>query len=79
MPVMTISLRRLIEAFGLPGIDLLKIDCEGCEFAVLPEILKFEDVVGELHWHAVAGVGSTEIGSKAQLVDELARRGVIVE
>merc|ERR1711937_210351 len=85
--VPTITLPDLVATLGLPGIDLLKVDCEGCEFAVLPDILGADDVAGELHWHALEpepgrgqqrAHGTTEFNSKTELKELLARNGVVV-
>lgn len=44
------DLARAIDALG-GAVDLLKIDCEGCEFDVLPgaNLLKVKAIVAELH------------------------------
>lgn len=46
-----ISLDALTERYDIPEIDLLKIDCEGCEWAFLdsPMIGKVREITGEFH------------------------------
>ena len=38
--VETTTLDSLIEKYGLPKVDLLKLDCEGCEYPVLRSMMK---------------------------------------
>ena len=52
------TVRSLMSEFGIDRIDLLKLDVEGAEWEVLPELVAIETldaVIGELHWD-VAGV-----------------------
>jgi FkbM family methyltransferase len=52
--VNTTTLEALIERYGLPRIDLLKMDCEGCEYSVLRNtkqetFRKISDIILEYH------------------------------
>lgn len=46
-----VSLDDLIERYALTSVSLLKIDCEGCEWAFLdsPAISEVTEVIGEYH------------------------------
>jgi FkbM family methyltransferase len=46
------SLDALLAEFGIEEVEYLKIDCEGCEWAVLdsPAVAKVKYIVGEYHW-----------------------------
>lgn len=57
----TVQLKTLTTLYREAGIDprthikILKLDCEGCEYAVVPaftdeEFALVDDVVGEIHW-----------------------------
>jgi len=56
-PVVSKSLNTLVTMFGGQEIDLLKVDCEGCELDVIPQLvnlqtnagLRVHRLVGELH------------------------------
>jgi len=53
-----ITMRSLVELFGMHPITMVKVDCEGCERSSLPVLLelfkedpfKIHRVAGELHW-----------------------------
>jgi FkbM family methyltransferase len=50
--VETVQLEQLLEKLGWQSIDLLKLDCEGCEFSLLentPSLDKLGVIVGEFH------------------------------
>jgi len=49
-----LSLKAVLDLCGVPVCDILKIDCEGCEFEVFPEILagldkRIKTIKGEVH------------------------------
>jgi FkbM family methyltransferase len=46
-----VSLDSLLERFGIDELELLKIDCEGCEWQFLdtPAVAKIKTIVGEYH------------------------------
>ena len=53
-------LDSLLEDLGISEVDLLKIDCENCEYQVLPTSAwvanktKVKHIVGEIHWHTAS-------------------------
>ena len=53
--VEAVSLDAILERFGIDEVELLKIDCEGCEWTFLdtPAVAKVKAIVGEYH----SGVG----------------------
>lgn len=51
------GLEHLAKFYGLDGIDLLKLDCEGSEYSILAKcscLDRVAEIVGE--WHRVPGV-----------------------
>jgi FkbM family methyltransferase len=46
-PVAAVTLSSILEGLGLPRVRLLKIDCEGSEFVIMPEFRHF-DLVDEV-------------------------------
>jgi FkbM family methyltransferase len=38
MQVKTVTLQTLIKKYSIPRVDLLKLDCEGCEYDVLTSL-----------------------------------------
>ncbi len=51
--VQTRTLRSLMAEFGVNCVDLLKLDVEGAEWEVLPQLAGMDSsgaVLGELHW-----------------------------
>lgn len=53
-PATTESVTNLFKEFGIAQVDFLKVDCEGCEYDVLPEmprdtLVRFAVVAMELH------------------------------
>lgn len=47
------TLRSLMADFGVERVDLLKLDIEGAEWEILPELARMQSVgavLGELHW-----------------------------
>lgn len=46
-----VSLDSLLETYGIDEVSLLKIDCEGCEWAFLdtPVVAKVQTITGEFH------------------------------
>jgi FkbM family methyltransferase len=50
MPVT--NLGALLDEFGIDEVAFLKIDCEGCEWAVLdsPAVSRVKYIIGEYHW-----------------------------
>ena len=54
--VQSSSLQSIMERFGVDTVDLLKMDCEGCEYEVLRElqekprlVQRIKHVAGEIH------------------------------
>ncbi len=54
------NLGGVLEGHGILAVHMLKIDCEGCEFAVIPGLHPWISsrervlhVEGEIHWHLV--------------------------
>jgi FkbM family methyltransferase len=63
--VEAISLPDLITKYGLSHIDLLKLDCEGAEYALLENLPSslfsiIRNVVGEYHPNTAANIGDLE-------------------
>jgi hypothetical protein len=50
MPVT--DLGALLDEFGIDEVAFLKVDCEGCEWAVLdsPAVARVKYIIGEYHW-----------------------------
>lgn len=53
-PVPTVTLGHLVAEYGIDTIDLLKMDCEGCEYEVLrgaapPVMARIQSIVLEYH------------------------------
>ncbi len=47
------TLRSLMADFGVKRVDLLKLDVEGAEWEILPQLMQMQSigaVLGELHW-----------------------------
>ncbi len=49
-----VTLRQVMDRFGLDRIDLLKLDCEGSEYSILEDapLQAIRFIVGEYHGHA---------------------------
>lgn len=64
-----VSLDALLKTYGIDEVSLLKIDCEGCEWAFLdtPAISKVKTIVGEYH----GGFEDRPMEPRARLVEML--------
>jgi FkbM family methyltransferase len=51
-----VSLDALLEQYGIDEVAMLKLDCEGCEWAFLdtPAVAKVQTIVGEYHGRPTA-------------------------
>mmetsp|Transcript_40638 Transcript_40638/g.72735 ORF Transcript_40638/g.72735 Transcript_40638/m.72735 type:complete len:308 (-) Transcript_40638:1434-2357(-) len=49
--VHTVMLSQIRRLYGIQSVDLMKIDCEGCEYSVIPQLqdMRVARFVGELH------------------------------
>lgn len=75
MTIQCVSLESVFASHGIESVDLLKIDCEGCEYEILGTAS--DDVIGRIaeirmEYHNLDGVEGGNIESLTQL---LARRG----
>ncbi len=70
--IQTVSLSSFIVNNNINHIDLLKLDCEGAEFEILPSI----------NQSALTGISKIRMechGEPNQLIEELHRKGFVVE
>jgi len=68
VPTEAVSLDLLMARYGIGDVALLKIDCEGCEWAFLdsPAVWRVETIVGEYHG-GITGVEDTHGRLEAML------------
>lgn len=68
-----ISLSDILERFGIDRVALLKIDCEGCEYAFLrdPAVDRIDQIIGEWHGgpYGVSYTERSQMGEVHRLLD----------